>query len=1068
MRELNSKQTIIGFWFIFLLISAVHGSYIKDFPVKVAQPDGRMLELFVSGDEYSNSLHDKNGYTVVQDPQKGYYVYAVMENECMAASSYPANGPVDPKELKIPVRLSASDSKTPGERPVLAAPAGVGKPPRQGKFANIVIFVRFRGESEFKESLESYNAIFNDSRSGANSLRNYFYEASYGQLTLSTTFYPVTAGRIVSYQDSQAREYYQPYHPASNPIGYLADRESGDRVKREQTLLKNAIESVSSQIPRGLEVDANHDGLVDNICFIVSGGPSAGSALLWPHMWDLYSENILINGKRVCFYNLQLHDFFTYGAVGVLAHEMGHSLGFPDLYRYYSAGVPVGLWDPMAVNSDPPPHMSAYMKCRYGGWIDSIPEITASGRYTLNALTASSNNCYKISSPNSDDEYFILEYRKKSGVFETILPSEGLIIYRVNQYMGGNGGGPPDEMYIYRPEGTSTSDGQIERACYSLNTGRTAISDFTDPSCFLSGDRPGGINISDIGETESGISFFIKLNRGLTVGSIPNLAVDIGVSPDDMYGNGTAPAHFLRTYPENTNVTLTAPPIWGKYLFSHWTLGETASFDPRLEVKMDANRKASVNYYMPIGEAVDNAGLTFSNGGNAAWFGQENIYKTDKDAARSGAISNNQVSHLSTDLQGPGVLKFYWKVSSETNYDFLTVSLDGVRQDRISGDADWQEETLAIGAGRHRVTWSYEKDLIASRGSDCGWVDHVSFVSNAQITVTAPNGGERFKRGNVCEVTWKWKNITGDITLTLVKGATRILDIGTFPVNSGGTQWTVPANVGVGSDYRICIAQDSLEDYSDEYFTILSPPNPPDFNNDGKVDTLWRNLSNGAYRVWYQDGVNILGYGDLPEPSDKNLRIVGTGDFNHDGNIDILWQHASNGNSEIWYLNGVAAIGKTGLPRRTDAWEIAGTGDFNNDGKADILWQNTKNGAVQAWQINGPQIKTVTIYNKTDTAWQIIGTGDFNNDGHTDILWRNRQSGENEIWYIKGFGVIGTDFLPRLTDPQWHVKGTGDFNLDGKTDILWRNSSTGIARIWYLDEATVLGYGELPTQTEEE
>ena len=49
------------------------------------------------------------------------------------------------------------------------------------------------------------------------------------------------------------------------------------------------------------------------------------------------------------------------------------------------------------------------MKMQYGKWIPSIPSITKSGSYTLKPLTSSENNVYKIASPNSSTEYFVLE-----------------------------------------------------------------------------------------------------------------------------------------------------------------------------------------------------------------------------------------------------------------------------------------------------------------------------------------------------------------------------------------------------------------------------------------------------------------------------------------------------------------------------------------------------------------------------------------------------------------------------------------------------------------------------------
>ncbi|SVD50986.1 uncharacterized protein METZ01_LOCUS403840, partial [marine metagenome] len=57
----------------------------------------------------------------------------------------------------------------------------------------------------------------------------------------------------------------------------------------------------------------------------------------------------------------------------------------------------------------------------------------------------------------------------------------------------------PDEVYVYRPGGTSTDNGNLNEAIFSAETGRTEINDSTDPSSFLYGDHPGGLNIQDIG-----------------------------------------------------------------------------------------------------------------------------------------------------------------------------------------------------------------------------------------------------------------------------------------------------------------------------------------------------------------------------------------------------------------------------------------------------------------------------------------------------------------------------------------------------------------------------------------
>ncbi len=57
--------------------------------------------------------------------------------------------------------------------------------------------------------------------------------------------------------------------------------------------------------------------------------------------------------------------------------------------------------------------MNAFMRMKYGGWIENIPWITEPGTYTLNPLSSSENNAYRIPSQNSSAEYFVVEYRKR-------------------------------------------------------------------------------------------------------------------------------------------------------------------------------------------------------------------------------------------------------------------------------------------------------------------------------------------------------------------------------------------------------------------------------------------------------------------------------------------------------------------------------------------------------------------------------------------------------------------------------------------------------------------------------
>jgi len=133
-----------------------------------------------------------------------------------------------------------------------------------------------------------------------------------------------------------------------------------------------------------------------------------------------------------------------------------------------------------------------------------------------------------------------------------------------------------------------------------------------------------------------------------------------------------------------------------------------------------------------LGEAVDNTALIWATGGNSTWIGQTTFSYNGGDSAQAGLITHSQNSWLETTVTGPVDLAFVWKVSSETNYDFLRFAIDGVNQDSVSGEVNWQPKTNSVPSGTHTLRWTYAKDNIVSAGMDCGWVDQI-LVTTATI-----------------------------------------------------------------------------------------------------------------------------------------------------------------------------------------------------------------------------------------------------------------------------------------------------------------------------------------------
>lgn len=509
------KRFLFSLLLVFGIVSA-QAAYLRNIPRELIQPNGDTLHCFASGDEFYNYLHDAQGYTIVLDVATGYYVYAdkvsdqLIPTAIVPGRDNPATAGLVPflnispeqRMKKRQERLAQMPQRSNDRSPDMAV--------NQGTMSNLVVFIRFSGESNLTTSYNTVENMFNNQTSGYNSMYNYFKAASYNKLFINSTFYPAPSGNtILSYQDTYPRSYYQPYS-GSNPNGYSNDTES---TNREHALLKRAVDHIKNSVPTSLNIDYNNDGYVDNVCFVIKGNVGDWSDLLWPHRWALHSVNATINGKRVWDYNFQLEGASSYFTNAVLCHEMFHTLGAPDLYHYYHGEdlSPVGPWDLMEQNSNPPQHSGAYMKYKYGNWIDDIPTITTPGTYTLNPIGSTTNTqtCYKI--PINNSQFYVLEYRKNTQSFETELPGSGLLIYRINTEYNGNAGYDGyyefDEVYLFRPGGTTTNNGNISQAHFSSNVGRTAFNASTNPYPFLTNGTRDDLKISNITSAGNTIQF---------------------------------------------------------------------------------------------------------------------------------------------------------------------------------------------------------------------------------------------------------------------------------------------------------------------------------------------------------------------------------------------------------------------------------------------------------------------------------------------------------------------------------------------------------------------------------
>lgn len=332
---IKKRLLLICFWCnIFCWMYAAPFSFLE---TTVTQPDGSQLTLYASGDEFYHWVHDKDGYTVLQG-EDGYCYYAEKNDMGELVPSPFLVGKTSIVDTKLKPWLKISKEKYDVRRErlqPLSRTRGMFQPQyasHKKPLNNIVIFISFQDAITFSKKRSVYDSRFNSTTSSTGSLKDYYLEVSYDNLTIQSHFFPHAdlEANDVGYVDFHNRGFYRAYNATTNPDGYKTSEES---TMREHNLVQNAVDAMRSIIEQEFtpdEIDNDNDGYVDNICFVVQGNSDGWSDLLWAHRWSLYTKECYIHGKRVMDYVFQPENQVT---VNTLCHEMFHALGAPDLYH---------------------------------------------------------------------------------------------------------------------------------------------------------------------------------------------------------------------------------------------------------------------------------------------------------------------------------------------------------------------------------------------------------------------------------------------------------------------------------------------------------------------------------------------------------------------------------------------------------------------------------------------------------------------------------------------------------------------------------------------------------------
>ncbi|MBC8312656.1 MAG: carboxypeptidase regulatory-like domain-containing protein [Candidatus Cloacimonetes bacterium] len=219
-------------------------------------------------------------------------------------------------------------------------------------------------------------------------------------------------------------------------------------------------------------------------------------------------------------------------------------------------------------------------------------------------------------------------------------------------------------------------------------------------------------------------------------------------------GNTESPIQGATVEILDVPIEPTTTNLNGEYIFEN-ILEDTYSF------RVSAENYASVTETIEVSEEnkiIDfqlfaSSAESFENGefgdnwsftGNANWFIDNSTSYDGIYSAKSGDIGDNQYSSLSIQIEtiADGEIIFWKKVSSESSYDFLKFYIDDSEYGSWSGEINWSEESYSVSAGTHTFKWVYEKDYSVSDGSDCGWIDYITFPPTEQPIIYGDVNGD--------------------------------------------------------------------------------------------------------------------------------------------------------------------------------------------------------------------------------------------------------------------------------------------------------------------------------------
>ena len=609
------------------------------------QPDGGGFAARQYGDEWNHGYETKSGYTVVQAPRSGEWVYATLEGGDLEPSGRVAGEDAPPAGAEKHLRADVEEPKVDYPAPDLsrssvgaAGEGGMEALGNTGDHNSLVLLARFTDQAS-STTPEQWNSKF---FGPTNSVRDYYQEASYGKLNVNAA-----AESSGTANDGVVGWLSMPYaHPdTANPNKTPDIRPS---VKLTADALKASDPYVNY---RSYDDDGNGVLSSKELHVTVVAAGQEGSCCndlgksVWGHMAAVNDDQVpTLDGVRVG--GPGPHNGYTQfgemhgqnqASIGIMVHELGHDLGLPDLYDIDYSSVGVGSWSVMGYGSwgslpgqqygSLPPLPDAWSRS-YEGWLTpvrvegdvTVPQATTSGT-VYQMLHNPAGVDWLGSTRSGTGEYFLVENRQKVG-YDASLPGCGLLVWHIDETRDPISESNTDEtrrMVDLEAADGRDDDGEAGDS-FVGGAGTATFDGSTDPSSALYGGAPSGASMNTTGGCSENMSASIVDPRseeavgGDAFASAPALTLTHnGVSA----GGNNATATKEAGEPNHAN------NAGGKSLWYRWTAPENGRLNlntrgsktasgTMLDTTLGIYTGSSVNALSPVVPGNDNEQSEFS------------------------------------------------------------------------------------------------------------------------------------------------------------------------------------------------------------------------------------------------------------------------------------------------------------------------------------------------------------------------------------------------------------------------------------------------------------------------